>query len=216
MSTRRTTAANSWRSRLRSYRRMFRTTRSGKATSPADPVSVRSAEYVGMDAATPIELHAGRPDQKICDRRLPDLSRRRQEAKMLKRHLMTAYGMTPQDYRAKWGLKLDYPMVAPNYAQKRQELRRRLAWAASRASARRHLSPRPSALAQSQRLPEPRGWPWRKIGSAVPCSTSSPELRVPEGRPPRGERACKMVQVISFFPAAAHNLLLHCANALGR
>ena len=42
--------------------------------------------------------------------------------KMLKRHLMTAYGMTPQEYRAKWGLPHDYPMVAPSYAAKRQEL----------------------------------------------------------------------------------------------
>jgi predicted transcriptional regulator len=36
--------------------------------------------------------------------------------KMLKRHLMTAYNMTPEEYRARWGLKPDYPMVAPNYA----------------------------------------------------------------------------------------------------
>ena len=36
--------------------------------------------------------------------------------KMLKRHLQTSYGMTPEDYRAKWGLPHDYPMVAPNYA----------------------------------------------------------------------------------------------------
>ena len=42
--------------------------------------------------------------------------------KMLKRHLMTAYGMTPEAYRGKWGLKPDYPMVAPSYAAKRQEL----------------------------------------------------------------------------------------------
>ncbi len=46
--------------------------------------------------------------------------------KMLKRHLMTAYGMTPEDYRAKWGLKADYPMVAPNYALKRQELAKKI------------------------------------------------------------------------------------------
>ena len=46
--------------------------------------------------------------------------------KMLKRHLMTAYNMTPEEYRAKWGLKPDYPMVAPNYAQKRQELARKI------------------------------------------------------------------------------------------
>ncbi|MEY4500545.1 MAG: hypothetical protein RIS52_435 [Pseudomonadota bacterium] len=42
--------------------------------------------------------------------------------KMLKRHLMTSYGMTPDDYRAKWGLSADYPMVAPNYAEQRRML----------------------------------------------------------------------------------------------
>jgi predicted transcriptional regulator len=46
--------------------------------------------------------------------------------KMLKRHLMTAYGMTPEEYRTKWGLKSDYPMVAPNYAAKRQELAKKI------------------------------------------------------------------------------------------
>ena len=46
--------------------------------------------------------------------------------KMLKRHLMTSYNMTPEEYRAKWGLKPDYPMVAPNYAAKRQELAKKI------------------------------------------------------------------------------------------
>ena len=46
--------------------------------------------------------------------------------KMLKRHLMTAYGMTPEEYRAKWGLKPDYPMVAPNYSARRQELAKKI------------------------------------------------------------------------------------------
>jgi hypothetical protein len=46
--------------------------------------------------------------------------------KMLKRHLMTAYGMSPEEYRARWGLKADYPMVAPNYAKKRQELAKKI------------------------------------------------------------------------------------------
>lgn len=46
--------------------------------------------------------------------------------KMLKRHLMTSYGMTPEEYRTKWGLKADYPMVAPNYAAKRQELAKKI------------------------------------------------------------------------------------------
>ncbi len=46
--------------------------------------------------------------------------------KMLKRHLKTAYNMTPDEYRAKWGLPPDYPMVAPAYARKRQELAKQI------------------------------------------------------------------------------------------
>ena len=42
--------------------------------------------------------------------------------KMLKRHLNTSYNMTPDEYRAKWGLPADYPMVAPNYAKARSEM----------------------------------------------------------------------------------------------
>jgi predicted transcriptional regulator len=42
--------------------------------------------------------------------------------KMLKRHLMTHYGLTPDQYRQKWGLSADYPMVAPNYAEQRRTL----------------------------------------------------------------------------------------------
>ena len=41
--------------------------------------------------------------------------------KMLKRYLRTQYGMSPEDYRRKWGLPADYPMVAPNYAKRRSE-----------------------------------------------------------------------------------------------
>lgn len=46
--------------------------------------------------------------------------------KMLKRHLKTSYDMTPDDYRAKWGLSADYPMVAPAYARKRQDLAKKI------------------------------------------------------------------------------------------
>jgi len=42
--------------------------------------------------------------------------------KMLKRHLMTNHEMTPSEYRQKWGLSSDYPMVAPNYAEQRRKL----------------------------------------------------------------------------------------------
>ena len=46
--------------------------------------------------------------------------------KMLKRYLRSTYGMTPEDYRKKWGLPLDYPMVAPAYAEKRSEFAKRI------------------------------------------------------------------------------------------
>ena len=46
--------------------------------------------------------------------------------KMLKRHLMAAYGMTPEEYRERWGLPSDYPMVAPNYAKQRSKLAKQI------------------------------------------------------------------------------------------
>jgi len=46
--------------------------------------------------------------------------------KMLKRHLMTHYKLTPADYRAKWNLPSDYPMVAPNYAEQRRSLAKKI------------------------------------------------------------------------------------------
>ena len=46
--------------------------------------------------------------------------------KMLKRHLMTDHGMTPDQYRQKWGLGPDYPMVAPNYAEQRRTLAKKI------------------------------------------------------------------------------------------
>lgn len=46
--------------------------------------------------------------------------------KMLKRHLKTAYNMTPDEYRERWGLPADYPMVAPNYAKHRSNLAKKI------------------------------------------------------------------------------------------
>ena len=46
--------------------------------------------------------------------------------KMLKRHLKTAYNMTPDEYRNRWGLPVDYPMVAPNYAKHRSNLAKKI------------------------------------------------------------------------------------------
>ena len=46
--------------------------------------------------------------------------------KMLKRHLMTEHGLTPKEYRAKWGLRPDYPMVAPAYSVRRQTIAKQI------------------------------------------------------------------------------------------
>ena len=46
--------------------------------------------------------------------------------KMLKRHLKTAYNMSPEEYRDRWGLPADYPMVAPNYAKQRSKLAKQI------------------------------------------------------------------------------------------
>ncbi len=59
------------------------------------------------------------PDYIIC---LED----GKKLKMLKRHLKTSYNMTPEQYRERWGLGLDYPMVAPNYAHHRSSLAKKI------------------------------------------------------------------------------------------
>ncbi len=59
------------------------------------------------------------PDYLVC---LDD----GKKLKMLKRHLRTTYGLTPEEYRAKWGLPPDYPMVAPNYAKQRSEFAKKI------------------------------------------------------------------------------------------
>jgi predicted transcriptional regulator len=60
-----------------------------------------------------------KPDYIVC---LED----GKKLKMLKRHLMTHYQMTPDEYRTKWGLQADYPMVAPNYAEQRRLLAKKI------------------------------------------------------------------------------------------
>ena len=59
------------------------------------------------------------PDYLVC---LED----GKKMKMLKRHLQTSYGMSPEQYREKWGLGSDYPMVAPNYAKHRSSLAKKI------------------------------------------------------------------------------------------
>ena len=68
------------------------------------------------------------PDYIVC---LEDGKR----LKMLKRHLSTSYNLTPEQYRSKWGLEASYPMVAPNYAEKRSSLAKQIGLGTHRTSA---------------------------------------------------------------------------------
>ncbi len=77
-------------------------------------LSGRSAPEVKQEPKVPIRSSI-KPDYIVC---LEDGKR----LKMLKRHLMTHFQMTPDQYRQKWGLNSDYPMVAPNYAEQRRKL----------------------------------------------------------------------------------------------
>lgn len=76
--------------------------------TPVEPVQERP------QPAVPIKKSIN-PDYIVC---LED----GKKLKMLKRHLKTAYNMTPDEYRERWGLAQDYPMVAPNYARQRSKL----------------------------------------------------------------------------------------------
>ena len=66
--------------------------------------------------------------------------------KMLKRHLASAYNMTPDQYRERWGLPLDYPMVAPGYAEQRSKLAKQIGL-----GTRRSAPSAPSAQAKAPR-----------------------------------------------------------------
>ena len=77
---------------------------STRARAPKAPVAIRKSVM---------------PDYIVC---LED----GKKLKMLKRHLRTVYGMSPEEYRAKWGLPADYPMVAPNYSRQRSAFAKKI------------------------------------------------------------------------------------------
>jgi predicted transcriptional regulator len=87
-----------------SFSRIDGTKANGQGKPPKAPVPIRKSIT---------------PDYIVC---LED----GKKLKMLKRHLRTVYGMTPEEYRAKWGLPLDYPMVAPNYSRQRSAFAKKI------------------------------------------------------------------------------------------
>jgi predicted transcriptional regulator len=79
---------------------------------------VETVEVAPKEPAVPVKRSIT-PEFLIC---LED----GRKFKSLKRHLRTKYNMSPEEYRAKWGLPKDYPMVAPNYAKARSELAKQM------------------------------------------------------------------------------------------
>lgn len=86
------------------YQGLMRLGQDGNAERPEPAVSPKKSIF---------------PDYIIC---LED----GKKLKMLRRHLKTSYGMTPEQYRERWNLPLDYPMVAPNYARQRSKLAKQI------------------------------------------------------------------------------------------
>lgn len=103
-----------------------------------NPVPVVEAE--ALKPAVPVKKSVT-PDYIIC---LDD----GKKFKSLKRHLRTQYNLTPDEYRAKWGLPSDYPMVAPNYAATRSNLAKKM------------------GLGQQRKKPEPVPVPAKPKGRA--------------------------------------------------
>jgi predicted transcriptional regulator len=117
--------------------------------------------------------------------------------KSLKRHLRTKYNMTPDEYRSKWGLPKDYPMVAPNYAKARSEMARSMglgqggrgrkpaAAAAAPKTAKAPKAPKPAKAAKAA-APAKRGPGRPKKNAAAPAAAAAPAKRGP-GRPKKNK-----------------------------
>ena len=108
-------------------------------TSHLSRNSMETAEISGLIREVYSTLSNVSMSEPVSDRPQPATSVRKsvqpdfivcledgKKLKMLKRHLKTAYNMTPEEYRQRWGLPSDYPMVAPNYANQRRTLAKKI------------------------------------------------------------------------------------------
>ena len=131
---------------------------SNNRVSEADLPAVIASVFRSLSGLTAVEPKAVEPEPPV-----PAISVRKsvtddyiicledgKKFKSLKRHLSTHYGMTPEEYRAKWKLPADYPMVAPNYAAARSALAKNMGLGRKRADA----TPEPiAAAAKKPRAP---------------------------------------------------------------
>ena len=131
----------------------------GLSGSPA-PVEARREPAVSVRSSI-------KPDYIVC---LED----GKKLKMLKRYIMTQFGMTPDQYRSKWGLASDYPMVAPNYAEQRRQLAKSIGLGTKRTRSSETVTEATSD--NTQETPARRGRPPKAATGATPAR---------RGRPPK-------------------------------
>ena len=143
----------------------------------------RALGRIGTDAvaaaAEPVELVPAVPIKKSVTADFIVCLEDGKKLKMLKRHLMSTYGMSPADYRAKWNLPRDYPMVAPNYAAVRSQLAKETGLGRSPA---RVVVPAPiEPPAASKKAPARKGRPATNAAADAPAQVvaPSPELAAP-------------------------------------
>jgi predicted transcriptional regulator len=104
-----------------------------------NPVPVGELSNLIADVHAALGRVGGSPEPAPVDKQKPAVNPKKsihddylvcledgKKFKSLKRHLMTHYGMTPDQYREKWGLDASYPMVAPNYAAARSQLAKKM------------------------------------------------------------------------------------------
>ena len=125
-----------------------------------------------------------KPDYIVC---LED----GKKLKMLKRHLMTHYQMTPGEYRAKWNLPADYPMVAPNYANQRKELALKIGLGQKRKAA-----PVPETVAAPKAAPAVKPAAAAKAAPAAKAATA-------KAAPAKPAAARKKAAAVIAAPAPA-------------
>ncbi len=113
------TAAGGLGAAIRATERVLGSLRSAyRRLTGVEPPRRIGVTDTGQAPAVPVEMSVT-PDYIVC---LED----GQRFKMLKGHLRAAYDMSPQEYRKKWGLPADYPMVAPNYREKRARMAKQM------------------------------------------------------------------------------------------
>jgi predicted transcriptional regulator len=151
----------------------------------------RALGRIGTDAAAaaePVELVPAVPIKKSVSADFIVCLEDGKKLKMLKRYLMGTYGLTPADYRTKWNLPRDYPMVAPNYAATRSELAKKIGLGRSPAPV---VVPAPiEPPAASKKAPARKGRPAKEAvaDASAQVVALSPESAAPLAVKPAARR----------------------------